>query len=57
MKRENLDKLIRAAGMLQGISWLVEEKCDCGVEAIWFILEDLEEVIQDESEDNKNDDR
>lgn len=57
MKRKNLEKLIHATGMLHGISWLVEEKCDCGVDAIWFIIDELEEIIKDESEDGKNDDR
>lgn len=52
MKKINRDKLIRAAGMLQGLSWAVEEKSESVVDAIWFILEDLDEIIDSEEDEN-----
>lgn len=48
MKRKNIDKLNRAIGMLQGLSWAVEENCEKAVEGIWLISDDLEEIVADE---------
>lgn len=51
MDRTDREKLIHAIGMLEGLSWVVEEKCDSSIEMIWIIIDELESILDNSEEE------